>query len=47
LLAAAQGRQYWRSLEELAATEGFQASLHREFPKEACEWTDDVSPDGS
>jgi molybdopterin-containing oxidoreductase family iron-sulfur binding subunit len=27
------GRKYWRSLDELAATPGFQAQLAREFPE--------------
>src|SRR5437868_7724947 len=35
------GRQ-WRSLDELSATEGFQEFLHREFPRQAGEWTDDA-----
>ena len=26
------GREFWRSLEELADTEKFRAFLHREFP---------------
>jgi molybdopterin-containing oxidoreductase family iron-sulfur binding subunit len=30
-----EGKRYWRSLEELADTEQFQAWLHREFPREA------------
>src|SRR6266568_3144448 len=42
-LRAVQGRQYWRSLEELAATEGFEEFLHREFPRQAAEWQDGVS----
>src|SRR5437773_7474314 len=42
-LSAVQGRQYWRSLEELAATEGFEEFLHREFPRQAAEWQDGVS----
>jgi len=42
-LAESQGRQYWRSLEELADTEEFQEFLHREFPQQASEWTDRVS----
>ncbi|HET9533482.1 MAG TPA: TAT-variant-translocated molybdopterin oxidoreductase [Blastocatellia bacterium] len=37
-----QGRQYWRSLEELAETEEFQQWLHREFPSQASEFTDPV-----
>ncbi len=42
-LESAQGKTYWRSLEELAETEGFQEFLHREFPNQASEWTDPVS----
>jgi MoCo/4Fe-4S cofactor protein with predicted Tat translocation signal len=36
------GKQYWRSLEELADTEEFQDLLHREFPDKATEWNDPV-----
>jgi molybdopterin-containing oxidoreductase family iron-sulfur binding subunit len=36
----ARGRRYWKSLEELADTPGFQEFLHREFPENASEWTD-------
>jgi molybdopterin-containing oxidoreductase family iron-sulfur binding subunit len=42
-LSQARGKQYWRSLEELAETEGFREMLHREFPRQASEWTDGVS----
>ena len=31
------GPKYWRSLDELAATPGFQAQLEREFPQAASE----------
>jgi len=41
-LADADGRTYWRSLEELAETEEFQALLHREFPENASTFTDPV-----
>ncbi len=41
-LAAASGPDYWRSLEELARTDEFQAFLHREFPDQASELTDPV-----
>jgi MoCo/4Fe-4S cofactor protein with predicted Tat translocation signal len=34
-LAGKQGRQYWRSLEELANTEEFQRYLEKEFPHQA------------
>ena len=37
-LAHAQGREYWRGLEELAETAEFQEFLHREFPRQASEW---------
>lgn len=37
------GRRYWRSLDELADTPEFKEWLHREFPKGASEFTDDVS----
>src|SRR2546425_2152728 len=36
------GKQYWRSLQELAETEEFQELLHREFPENATEWSDPV-----
>lgn len=37
-LAQAQGRDFWRSLEEVAGTEAFQALVHREFPQQIAEW---------
>ena len=40
------GPEYWRSLEELAASEDFKDALHREFPKGASEWVDSVSRRG-
>src|SRR3982074_3037091 len=40
------GPEYWRSLEELAGSAGFQEALHREFPKGASEWVDAVSRRG-
>ncbi len=39
-LESARGKDYWRSLEDLAGTEGFEEMLHREFPDQASEWTD-------
>ena len=39
-LAGSGGRRYWKSLEELAATPGFQNFLEREFPEQASEWSD-------
>src|SRR4051812_17763252 len=35
------GRRFWRSLEELGASEEFTALVHREFPQAASEWDDD------
>lgn len=34
-LASLTGRRYWRSLDELADSEGFRAFLQAEFPREA------------
>jgi len=42
-LDGTSGRQYWRSLEELSNTKEFQELLHREFPENASEWSDDFS----
>lgn len=42
-LTAMKGKEYWRSLDELAETEEFQEFLHREFPDKASELTDPVS----
>jgi len=39
-LADAPRQRFWKSLEELAATPGFQEMLHREFPQAASEWDD-------
>lgn len=41
-LDASKGREYWRSLDELAQSEGFQDLLEREFPRQAVEWNDDA-----
>src|SRR5262245_5779724 len=38
-----QGPHYWRSLEELAATDAFREFLQREFQAQASEWLDPVS----
>jgi molybdopterin-containing oxidoreductase family iron-sulfur binding subunit len=38
--AAKTGKEYWRSLEELAETPEFQSFLHREFPENADDWSD-------
>src|SRR5215207_5584641 len=37
-LSEKRGREFWQSLEELAATDGFDEFLHREFPQHASEW---------
>jgi MoCo/4Fe-4S cofactor protein with predicted Tat translocation signal len=39
-LAGQRGRDYWRSLDELAGTDEFQEWLHREFPRQAAEWVE-------
>ena len=43
-LRAARGPEFWRSLDELAGTGGFEEMVHREFPRQASEWVD--TPDG-
>jgi MoCo/4Fe-4S cofactor protein with predicted Tat translocation signal len=40
-LEGARGRDYWRSLDDLAATPEFQDLLAREFPQQAIGWSDD------
>src|SRR3984957_294831 len=40
LLEKAHGREYGRSLEDLAQTDAFQDLMHREFPRYASEWED-------
>jgi MoCo/4Fe-4S cofactor protein with predicted Tat translocation signal len=42
-LADRRGPDYWRSLEEVAATPAFEQMLHREFPRFAAEWPSEVS----
>jgi MoCo/4Fe-4S cofactor protein with predicted Tat translocation signal len=42
-LEQSRGREYWRSLEELAATDGFEEMLEREFPRQAADWTNDAA----
>ena len=42
-LAKTTGKEYWRSLEELAGSDAFQESLRREFPNGASEWSDVAS----
>ena len=43
-LKGARGREYWRSLEDLAATPEFEDMLHREFPRQAVGWSEDEDP---
>ena len=43
LARAKSGPQYWRSLEELAQTDGFYEMLHREFPRQASVWPEGAS----
>ncbi|RPJ86836.1 MAG: molybdopterin oxidoreductase, partial [Acidobacteria bacterium] len=45
-LKASNGREYWRSLEELAQTPEFEAYLHREFPEQASMWDNAVDRRG-
>src|SRR6202047_2637914 len=41
-LRAKSGKQYWRTLEELAGDPHFEDLLHREFPRQASEWDEAV-----
>jgi MoCo/4Fe-4S cofactor protein with predicted Tat translocation signal len=43
-LEGARGRDYWRSLDELAATPEFEDLLEREFPRQAIGWAEDEIP---
>src|ERR1700751_4118932 len=45
-LKGTKGKRYWRSVDELANTEEFQAAVEREFPGSAQEWVDPVSRRG-
>src|SRR5215469_2530326 len=40
-LEGKRGREYWRSLDELASTPEFQDLLEREFPRQAIGWSED------
>ncbi len=42
-LGSAQGKEYWRSLEELADSPAFQELMRREFPEQASVWPDHLS----
>jgi molybdopterin-containing oxidoreductase family iron-sulfur binding subunit len=41
-LQTQNGKQYWRTLEELAGDPHFEELLHREFPRQASEWDEAV-----
>ena len=41
-LQAGSGKQYWRTLEELAEDPHFEDLLHREFPRAASQWDESV-----
>src|ERR1700684_1137952 len=41
-LQSKSGKQYWRTLDELADDPHFEELLHREFPRQASEWDDAV-----
>jgi MoCo/4Fe-4S cofactor protein with predicted Tat translocation signal len=41
-LRGKSGKQYWRTLEELAEDPHFETLMHREFPRHASEWDDSV-----
>jgi molybdopterin-containing oxidoreductase family iron-sulfur binding subunit len=43
-LEGARGRDYWRSLDELAATPEFKDMVEREFPRQAIGWSEDENP---
>ena len=40
-LEAATGRDYWRSLEDLASTPGFKKLIEDEFPQQAIGWSEE------
>jgi molybdopterin-containing oxidoreductase family iron-sulfur binding subunit len=42
-LGSAQGKQYWRTLDELADSEAFQELMRCEFPEQADVWPDSLS----
>ncbi|HUE17620.1 MAG TPA: TAT-variant-translocated molybdopterin oxidoreductase [Planctomycetaceae bacterium] len=42
-LGEAQGKHYWRTLDELANTEAFQELMRLEFPEQADIWPDTLS----
>src|SRR5438067_12562569 len=42
-LGSARGKQYWRTMEELADSEAFQELLRQEFPDQAPLWPESLS----
>jgi len=44
LEASGSGRDYWRSLDDLAQTPGFRDMVEREFPRLAIGWSEDENP---
>ena len=44
-LEGARGKEYWRSLDDLASTPEFQDLLVREFPQQAIGWSEDENSD--
>jgi MoCo/4Fe-4S cofactor protein with predicted Tat translocation signal len=40
-LSGVRGREYWRSLEDLARTDEFRELVEREFPQQAIGWSED------
>jgi molybdopterin-containing oxidoreductase family iron-sulfur binding subunit len=45
-LKGVKGKRYWRSVDELANTPGFQAAVEKEFPGSPHGWGDEVSRRG-
>jgi molybdopterin-containing oxidoreductase family iron-sulfur binding subunit len=40
------GKRFWKNMDELAETPGFNEMLEREFPRQASEWVDAISRRG-
>src|SRR5215470_13531765 len=38
------GKEFWRSLEDLASKPDFREMVEREFPQQAIGWSDDEDP---
>src|ERR1700735_4492413 len=43
-LQGVTGREYWRSLDDLASTPEFYDLVNREFPRQALGWSEDENP---